>query len=60
MRLKKSQLLADEGDFGVNDNNVALQSDVGESDHDELEQDNSVRRKRVRQPLVGLQDYVKI
>jgi hypothetical protein len=33
IRLKKPQLLADEGDCGVNDNDVALQSDVGDSDH---------------------------
>jgi hypothetical protein len=34
----KLQLLVDEVDCGVNDNNVALQSDVRESDQDELEQ----------------------
>jgi hypothetical protein len=59
IRLKKPQLLADEGDCGVNDNDVALQSDVDESDQGGLEQDSSVRSKQVRQPPVWLQDYVK-
>jgi hypothetical protein len=60
MRLKKTKLLAYEGDCGVNDNDVALQSDVGESDHDTLEQDSSVRSIRVRQPPVWPQNYVKV
>jgi hypothetical protein len=45
-------------DCGVN-NDIALQSDVSESDQDELEQDSSVRSKQVRQPPVWLQGYVK-
>jgi hypothetical protein len=40
-------------------NGVALQSDVGDTDQDELEQDSSLRSKQVRQPSVWLQDYVK-
>jgi hypothetical protein len=52
LRLKKLHQLSGEGDCGVNDNDVALLSDVSESDQDEFEQDSSIRSKRVRQPPV--------
>jgi hypothetical protein len=39
---------------GVNDNNIVLQSDVGESNQDELEQESLLRSKKVRQPPIWL------